>query len=46
MRRFILFLFLLLIVVAGAGMAFLAFWEVEPEVVTVEKIIPNDRFSQ
>ena len=46
MRKFILFLFVLLIVAVGGGLAFLATWEIPAPSQKVEKVLKNDRFPR
>ncbi len=46
MRKFFLGLLLLLLFAAIAGVGVMAFWELPAPVTTMEKSIPNDRFSQ
>lgn len=44
--RFMLFLFVLLLVLMAGGAAFLLTWDFPPPTATVEKVIPNDRFPR
>lgn len=46
MGKLTIALVLILIVAAGAGVAFLATWEIPPPLSNVEKVIPNDTFPK
>lgn len=46
MSRFISVLFVLLLLVVGGGMAFLASWDMPTPSKTVEKVIPDERFPR
>ena len=46
MRKFILFLVILLIVAIGGGMVFLATWEIPAPSQKVEKVMDNERFPR
>ncbi|HYD69642.1 hypothetical protein [Azospirillum sp.] len=46
MSRALSVLILLLLVVIGGGMAFLAAWDMPAPSKTVEKVIPDDRFPR
>jgi hypothetical protein len=46
MRRLVLGFFTLCLIVVVVGFGVLAFWEVSPPTSTIEKSVPNDRFSQ
>jgi len=46
MRKFTLFLLVLLIVAVGGGLAFLATWEIPAPSKKVEKVLDNDRFAR
>lgn len=45
MRKFLFSLFLLVLLVAVAGLGVSAFYEVSPPTVMMEKTIPNDRLK-
>jgi hypothetical protein len=46
MRKLTLFLFILLVVAVGGGLAFLATWEIPAPSQKVEKVLKNDRFAR
>ncbi len=46
MRKLTMFIAVAVLVLLGAGAAFLATWEIPPPSAVVEKVIPNDRFSR
>ncbi len=46
MRKLTTFIAVAVLVLLGAGAAFLATWEIPPPSAVVEKVIPNDRFSR
>ena len=46
MSRVISVLFVLLLLVVGGGMAFLASWDMPAPSKTVEKVIPDERFPR
>jgi cytochrome oxidase assembly protein ShyY1 len=46
MRKFFFGLLLLLVLAAIVGFVGLGFWQFPPPTQTMEKTIPNDRFSQ
>lgn len=46
MKKFILFLVILLIVAIGGGLAFLATWEIPAPSQKVEKVLNNDKFPR
>ncbi|MGH6933262.1 MAG: hypothetical protein ACREEE_12610 [Dongiaceae bacterium] len=46
MRKFLYSLLLLLVLAAIVGFVGLGFWEFPPPTQTIEKTIPNERFSQ
>ncbi len=45
MRKLTTFIAVTVLALLGAGAAFLATWEIPPPSATVEKVIPDDRFS-
>lgn len=45
MRKFVVIL-LVVLVIAGGGLAFLATWDIPPPSAKVEKVIPNDRLGK
>jgi len=46
MRNFTTIIGMAILVLLGAGAAFLATWEIPPPSAKVEKVIPDDRFSR
>lgn len=46
MKKFILFLVILLVVAVGGGLAFLATWEIPAPSQKVEKVLNNDKFPR
>ncbi len=46
MRRLVLGFLTLCLIVVVVGFGVLAFWDVSPPTSTIEKSVPNDRFSQ
>jgi len=46
MSRFISVLVVLLLLVLGGGMAFLASWDMPAPTKSVEKVIPDERFPR
>lgn len=46
MRKFTLFLLVLLIVAVGGGLAFLTTWDIPAPSKKVEKVLDNDRFPR
>ncbi|NKB56060.1 MAG: hypothetical protein GKS00_06965 [Alphaproteobacteria bacterium] len=46
MRKFTLFLIILLLVTVGGGLAFLATWDIPAPSQKVEKVLDNDRFAR
>lgn len=46
MRRLILGFLTVCLIAVVVGFGVLAFWEVPPPTTTIEKTVPNDRFSQ
>ncbi|MEC9346346.1 MAG: hypothetical protein VYB54_08965 [Pseudomonadota bacterium] len=45
MRRLLFVLLLLVVVLAGAGAAFVATWDIPPPTETIRKEVPNERFA-
>ncbi len=46
MRKLTMIIAVAVLVLLGAGVAFLATWEIPPPSAEVEKVIPDDRFSR
>ncbi len=46
MNKFILFFVILLIVLIGGGLAFLATWEIPAPSHNIEKVLDNDKFPR
>ncbi len=46
MRKLTMFIAVTILMLIGAGAAFLATWEIPPPSAKVEKVIPDDRFSR
>ncbi len=46
MRKLTTMIAVAVLALLGAGAAFLATWEIPPPSATVEKVIPDDRFSR
>lgn len=46
MRRLILGFLMVCLIAVVVGFGVLAVWEVPPPTATIEKTVPNDRFSQ
>ena len=46
MRKLTMIIAMTVLVLLGAGAAFLATWEIPPPSAKVEKVIPDDRFSR
>ena len=44
--RFMLFLFVLLLLILAGGAVFLLTWDIPAPTALVEKVIPNDRFPR
>ena len=44
MSKFLLILFILILVALGGGAVFLATWDIPPPSEPVEKVIPDERF--
>lgn len=44
--RFMLFLFVLLLLILAGGAVFLLTWDIPAPTAQVEKVIPNDRFPR
>ena len=46
MSKFLLILFILILVALGGGAVFLATWDIPPPSEPVEKVIPDERFPR
>lgn len=46
MKKGFLWVFLLLLVAAGGGVAFLAAWDIPAPTASVERVIPDERFPR
>jgi len=45
MRKLTMIIAVAVLVLLGAGAAFLATWEIPPPSAKIEKVVPDDRFS-
>ena len=46
MRKLTMIIAVAVLVLLGAGAAFLATWDIPPPSAKVEKVVPDDRFSR